>query len=63
MTNLEVRDPVCGMAFDAGRAASSTDYRGTMYYFCSDHCRAEFARDPDRFAVPPVDRHSPPRVR
>lgn len=63
MTNPKVRDPVCGMAFDADRAAATREYRGTTYHFCSDHCSAEFGNDPDRYAGPPTERRSPPRVR
>lgn len=63
MTTQKVRDPVCGMAFDTGRAASRQEYRGTVYYFCSECCDTEFDRDPDRYATPPADRRTPPRVR
>ena len=38
-----VRDPVCG-TFVAPRAALSAASGGTTYYFCSEECRAKFAK-------------------
>ena len=35
-------DPVCGMAVDTAEARS-LDVDGTTSWFCSDHCREEFA--------------------
>jgi uncharacterized membrane protein YraQ (UPF0718 family)/YHS domain-containing protein len=43
-------DPVCGMRIDRVKALRS-DYLGGAYFFCSDGCREEFERDPDRFAA------------
>ena len=43
-----VEDPVCGMTLDPTRALSS-DYKGETYHFCSEHCRANFGSDPDRY--------------
>jgi putative ABC transport system ATP-binding protein len=41
-------DPVCGMPVDvAGNPATTVD--GTTWWFCSTHCRDEFAQDPARF--------------
>src|SRR4051794_1671413 len=40
-------DPVCGMTIDRA-TAKQLEHEGTTYYFCSDHCRAAFARDADR---------------
>lgn len=36
-----VRDPVCGTYVPA-RAALSATAEGTMYYFCSEACKAKF---------------------
>lgn len=51
-------DPVCGMVVreDAGKPTST--YKGTTYYFCSDHCRESFDKDPEKYlAMKPADRH------
>jgi putative ABC transport system ATP-binding protein len=46
-------DPVCGMPVDAaGNPATTID--GTTWWFCSTHCRDEFANDPDRFRTPSI---------
>ncbi|NIM50937.1 MAG: YHS domain-containing protein [Gemmatimonadales bacterium] len=46
---MEVRDPVCGMRFDAEQAAATAEYRGGTYYFCTEHCRTAFEEDPERY--------------
>jgi P-type Cu+ transporter len=43
------RDPVCGMAVDPARAASTADHAGTTYCFCSKGCAAKFQAAPDRY--------------
>ncbi|HTM57934.1 MAG TPA: heavy metal translocating P-type ATPase [Candidatus Udaeobacter sp.] len=44
----EVRDPVCNMKVDPGRAPSHV-YRGATYYFCSNGCLEKFRADPERY--------------
>jgi uncharacterized membrane protein YraQ (UPF0718 family)/YHS domain-containing protein len=50
-------DPVCGMRVDRAKAAQAR-HAGHTYYFCSEHCRATFLAEPDRYtggsAEPPV---------
>jgi putative ABC transport system ATP-binding protein len=41
-------DPVCRMPVDAAGNLTKT-IGGTTWWFCSAHCRDEFATDPDRF--------------
>ncbi|MEK7755761.1 MAG: ATP-binding cassette domain-containing protein, partial [Planctomycetota bacterium] len=36
-------DPVCGMSIERENATAALEVDGTMYYFCSKGCRAEFA--------------------
>lgn len=43
------KDPVCGMTVDPAHAAGKAEHMGETYYFCSDHCRAAFVRDPERY--------------
>jgi putative ABC transport system ATP-binding protein len=41
-------DPVCGMAVETG-AGPHREHDGRTWWFCSAHCRDEFAAAPDRF--------------
>ena len=43
------RDPVCGMSVD-GTTEVFVEWVGKTYRFCSDGCRWEFERSPERFA-------------
>ena len=54
----QVKDPVCGMTIESGRAAGGrVVYDSEEIYFCSDNCRRAFEAEPHRF-VP--ERHEPP---
>ncbi len=44
VASMQVRDPVCGMEFDAKRAAAHGTYGGTTVYFCSAGCKATYDR-------------------
>lgn len=46
---MEVRDPVCGMHFDAARARATLRYGGVTYYFCCERCKVAFEHDSERF--------------
>jgi uncharacterized membrane protein YraQ (UPF0718 family)/YHS domain-containing protein len=46
-----VPDPVCGMKVDRSKALSRT-LSGRTYFFCSEHCRASFQAEPERYATP-----------
>jgi P-type Cu+ transporter len=39
-------DPVCGMAVDPHAGKPSVQFRGQVYYFCSDGCRVKFTKEP-----------------
>ncbi len=41
-----VKDPVCGMEVGDIKKASSEEYNGKVYYFCSDQCKKTFKKDP-----------------
>ncbi len=43
-------DPVCGMTVRISTARFRSDALGRPVYFCSEHCRATFERDPARYA-------------
>jgi YHS domain-containing protein len=50
MAMAQVKDPVCGMTVDTGRAAGWSSFGGQMYYFCSRECLERFEADPARYA-------------
>ena len=43
------KDPVCGMEVDEKKAAATSTYKETTYYFCAKGCKAVFDKDPDRY--------------
>ncbi len=44
-------DPVCGMQVDLANAGERrSTYKGQNYYFCSDKCKRDFDRNPEKFA-------------
>jgi Cu+-exporting ATPase len=43
------RDPVCGMNVDPAKAASTAEYEGKLYHFCSRGCAEKFRRVPDKY--------------
>ncbi len=44
-----VQDPVCGMKFNEKAAASSTEYKGKIVYFCSPSCQDIFEKEPEKY--------------
>jgi YHS domain-containing protein len=43
------KDPICGMDVDpmkAQAAGLALEYQGKTYYFCSEHCKQEFTKNP-----------------
>jgi YHS domain-containing protein len=46
-----VTDPVCGMRLHKGSAVAREIYQGVAYYFCVEHCREQFVKDPDHYAA------------
>jgi Cu+-exporting ATPase len=50
-TMATVKDPVCGMEIDPATAATSEEYEGTTYYFCSMSCHDRFVAEPEKFAA------------
>lgn len=41
-----VKDLVCGMDVSDIKKAPSEEYKGKVYYFCSEHCKKAFKKDP-----------------
>ncbi len=44
-----VKDPVCGMDVDEKVARWKSEYKGTIYYFCAEHCKQVFDKRPELF--------------
>ncbi|MCD6399733.1 SoxR reducing system RseC family protein [candidate division WOR-3 bacterium] len=42
-------DPVCGMEVYPHDGAIALDYRGHIYYFCSEKCKDEFKKNTERY--------------
>jgi P-type Cu+ transporter len=57
--SLLVTDPVCGRDVAITRAASSSDYGGATYYFCSLQCQQDFERLPEHYIPPPANAVEP----
>jgi Cu(I)/Ag(I) efflux system membrane fusion protein len=63
-----VKDPVCGMNLDEGKAKAAdrkSEYQKKTYYFCSDACKQKFEQAPGRYlakteAGPAHDQVVPP---
>lgn len=56
----EIKDPVCGMTVQPERAAGSSTFRGTTFYFCSKGCKTKFDADPEHFVPSPGGCCAPP---
>ena len=50
-----VKDPVCGMDVDPATAEHVAQHEGVTHHFCSAHCKARFAADPQAFLGEPSD--------
>jgi membrane fusion protein, copper/silver efflux system len=49
---LAVHDPKCGMDVDPSKAASEghvLTHHGRVYYFCSNECKEEFRKNPEKY--------------
>ena len=57
MSGTLSKDPVCGMDISPSKAektARRSDFQGKTYYFCSDECKAQFDKSPERYAEKPA---------
>ena len=50
---MQVKDPVCGRAFDLTDAAASEDFEGWAHFFCSVGCHQKFESAPERYSQMP----------
>lgn len=44
------KDPVCGMEVEPTRTVATAEHKGENYFFCSEECRTEFIREPEKYA-------------
>jgi Cu+-exporting ATPase len=44
-----IKDPVCGMVVDPAKTVTTSDHKGTTYYFCSPGCQTAFDEAPEKF--------------
>ena len=42
-------DPVCKMKVDESKAAATSEYKGTKYYFCAVGCKKSFDKNPEKY--------------
>ncbi len=45
-------DPVCGMEVETETAIHTSEYKGTVYYFCAKGCKLDFEEQPDIYLDP-----------
>jgi YHS domain-containing protein len=52
ISSREVKDPACGMSVDSDKALKeghTLRRDGVSYYFCSDKCKRNFSKEPERY--------------
>jgi Cu+-exporting ATPase len=49
--NVQVIDPICGMAVDPASTKLKSEYKGESYYFCCSGCLSKFEADPQRYVA------------
>ena len=43
------KDLVCGMMVDEETPVATTVYQEKTYYFCSEHCKQQFVKEPQKY--------------
>lgn len=54
---MKTKDPVCGMEIEEQRAAAKVQHQGRTYYFCSEHCKSVFEKNPEPYLSKPGHQH------
>lgn len=55
-----VHDETCGMTIESESAATSVQFQGKRYYFCTERCREKFEEHPEWYVkVEPEHTHAP----
>ncbi|MGZ8900679.1 MAG: YHS domain-containing protein [Limisphaerales bacterium] len=50
-------DPVCGMQVEESTPFKA-EHEGETFYFCSEHCRAKFVKEPKKYGTDTSPKHS-----
>ncbi len=50
----EAKDPVCGMMVETATAHFTSEFAGTIYYFCAAGCKRSFDKEPQKYIQPEV---------
>ena len=45
----KVQDPVCLMKVEKDENALNYEYKGEIYYFCSENCKEQFKLEPEKY--------------
>ncbi len=56
---MKHQDPVCGMMVEEGKEAAKTEFKGTIYFFCSRGCKVAFEKDPEKYLKGGPTMHMP----
>ncbi|MFU2157734.1 MULTISPECIES: YHS domain-containing protein [Caldisericum] len=48
-----VQDPVCKMIMEKIEALTRVEYNGEIYYFCSEDCKEQFLKNPEKYLIKP----------
>jgi len=46
----KVIDPICRMEIDESEARATSVYKGKTYYFCSESCKEQFDKKPEKYS-------------
>lgn len=46
---MKITDPVCNMIIEDTDAVAASEYKGTIYYFCSESCKEKFDKDQEAY--------------
>ena len=47
-SKMRLKDPICSME---ATDKVTFEYKGQVYFFCSDHCRGQFEKEPERYII------------
>jgi len=47
----KTKDPVCKMNVDKNKIKHFSEYKGVRYYFCSENCKEDFGKDPEKYTA------------
>ncbi len=60
---MKVKDPVCGMNIEDADAVATSEHGGTTYYFCSQPCKENFDKEPEKYLEGKVPAQEPQHIK